>query len=109
MLAMVPQQSPNDCRYVARSPAIDYTQAGTPKIGESSIWTWTQTNPNVLTDSFSAPDFPSPSYPRVKKAATSHTGTAVELTYTQGAFAGDISFNGVSRSMTTDGVWLEGW
>ena len=33
MLSMVPTQAPNDCKFVSRSPAIDYTQAGAPKIG----------------------------------------------------------------------------
>ena len=108
MLSMVPTQAPNDCKFVSRSPAIDYTQAGAPKIGEASIWTWTPSNPNVLTETYSATDFPSPSFATVKVAATSHSGKAVELTYTRGTFAGDISYNGVARSMTTDGVWLEG-
>eukprot|EP00947_MAST-08B_sp_MAST-8B-sp1_P004271 g4271.t1 len=115
MRSFVPTQSPNSCRYVKRSPAIDYSNdAGAPKLGEERIWTWDPSRPDILTESYSGTNFPNAAFPTVIQNTTSHSGKSVTLTKTTGPYPGDITWyspngnDGSKLDVSTDGVWLEG-
>ena len=97
MLAWVPDQSPNDCRFIDYSPAIDYSKENTPKKGEASIWSWDPSEPSELLETHSNTVFPNKDFAVETRSVKNGMDQNVNVDFVIGKYP-----------ETANGVWLGG-
>ena len=76
MLEIIPIHRSERCQSISYNPAIDYSQAGAPKEGEGSIWTYDVSAPTSLYETHSQTTFPDSAYTQESRTFETVDGTA---------------------------------